>query len=111
MFLRHFIAIDGGSTDSGSSCLGRGVSKYARASTKLEWQGQMLAGEEAGCPLVVGTLGTCDRDSMVEWLIHITQKILAEQGPSANIVMLEPQQPAVRITKVRSKTPGCSGSR
>ena len=30
------IAIDGGSTDSGPSYLGRGVSKYSRASTKSE---------------------------------------------------------------------------
>ena len=30
------IAIDGGSTDSGPSYLGRGVSKYSRASTKVE---------------------------------------------------------------------------
>lgn len=32
------IAIDGGSTDSGPSYLGRGVSKYARESTKAEWK-------------------------------------------------------------------------
>ena len=29
------IVIDGGSTDSGPAYLGRGVSKYARASTKV----------------------------------------------------------------------------
>ena len=37
------IAIDGGSTDSGPSYLGRGVSKYARESTKAEWQGLIEA--------------------------------------------------------------------
>ena len=37
------IAIDGGSTDSGPAYLGRGVSKYARSSTKLEWAGLMEA--------------------------------------------------------------------
>ena len=37
------IAIDGGSTDSGPSYLGRGVSKYARASTKAEWRGLIEA--------------------------------------------------------------------
>ena len=30
------IVIDGGSTDSGPAYLGRGVSKYSRASTKVE---------------------------------------------------------------------------
>ena len=47
------IAIDGGSTDSGPSYLGRGVSKYARSSTKIEWAGLIHAAREAGCPLVI----------------------------------------------------------
>ena len=51
------IAIDGGSTDSGPSYLGRGVSKYARASTKVEWKGLIQAARDAGCPLVIGTAG------------------------------------------------------
>ena len=42
------IAIDGGSTDSGPSYLGRGVSKYARSSTKIEWAGLMEARAAAG---------------------------------------------------------------
>ena len=49
------IAIDGGSTDSGPSYLGRGVSKYSRASTKVEWAGLIEARAKAGCPLVIGT--------------------------------------------------------
>lgn len=91
------IAIDGGSTDSGPSYLGRGVSKYARASTKLEWQGLMLARAEAGCPLVIGTAGTCGSDSMVDWLVEITQEILTEQGLSAKIATLKSEQPAARV--------------
>ena len=42
------IAIDGGSTDSGPAYLGRGVSKYARESTKREWKGLMEARAAAG---------------------------------------------------------------
>ena len=37
------IAVDGGSTDSGPSYLGLGVSKYARSSTKTEWRELMRA--------------------------------------------------------------------
>ena len=44
------IAIDGGSTDSGPSYLGRGVSKYARASTKVEWKGLIEAARDADMP-------------------------------------------------------------
>ena len=82
------IAIDGGSTDSGPSYLGRGVSKYSRASTKAEWAGLMEAARQAGCPLVIGTAGTCGADSAVDWLWEITQEILTETGQNARVALL-----------------------
>ena len=91
------IAIDGGSTDSGPSYLGRGVSKYARASTKLEWSELIEAARQAGCPLVIGTAGTCGTDSAVEWLLDITREILSEQNHSAKIAVLRSQQPVERV--------------
>lgn len=91
------IAIDGGSTDSGPSYLGRGVSKYARASTKVEWKGLIAAAREAGCPLVIGTAGTCGTDSTVDWLVGITRECLAELGMTAKIATLKCQQPPERI--------------
>ena len=93
------IAIDGGSTDSGPSYLGRGVSKYARSSTKLEWAGLIDAARRAGCPLVIGTAGTCGAGSAVDWLVEITQEILAEQGASAKIAVLKSDQPAERVVE------------
>ena len=86
------IAIDGGSTDSGPSYLGRGVSKYARSSTKLEWAGLMDAAHRAGCPLVIGTAGTCGAGSAVDWLLDITKEVLAETGRSAKIAVLKSDQ-------------------
>ncbi|MGJ8615908.1 MAG: acyclic terpene utilization AtuA family protein [Sulfitobacter sp.] len=91
------IAIDGGSTDSGPSYLGRGVSKYARASTKLEWAGLMEARAQAGCPLVIGTAGTCGADSAVEWMLDITREIAAEQGRPLTIAVLRSQQDAAEM--------------
>jgi hypothetical protein len=91
------IAIDGGSTDSGPSYLGRGVSKYARSSTKAEWAGLMDAAHRAGCPLVIGTAGTCGAGSAVDWLLGITREVLAETGRSAKIAVLKSDQPAPRI--------------
>ena len=91
------IAIDGGSTDSGPSYLGRGVSKYARSSTKLEWAGLMDAARRAGCPLVIGTAGTCGAGSAVDWLVEIAQEILAEKGQRAKIAVLKSDQPASRV--------------
>lgn len=86
------IAIDGGSTDSGPSYLGRGVSKYARSSTKIEWAGLMEARAEADCPLVIGTAGTCGTDSAVDWMLDITKEIAEEQGRPVKIAVLRSSQ-------------------
>ena len=96
------IAIDGGSTDSGPSYLGRGVSKYSRASTKVEWRGLIEARAKAGVPLVIGTAGTCGADSAVDWLVGITEEIVAELGQSAKVAVLksgqDPDQVAQALT-------------
>lgn len=92
------IAIDGGSTDSGPSYLGRGVSKYARSSTKLEWSQLIDAARRAGCPLVIGTAGTCGAGSSVDWLVEITKEILAERNERAKIAVLKSDQPHERVT-------------
>ena len=86
------IAIDGGSTDSGPAYLGRGVSKYSRASTKNEWQGLMEARAKAGVPLVIGTAGTCGTDSAVEWLLDITREIAEELGQPVKVAVLRSSQ-------------------
>ena len=91
------IAVDGGSTDSGPSYLGRGVSKYSRASTKAEWRELMAARAEAGVPLVIGTAGTCGADSAVDWLLDITREIAAETGQRLRVATLKSGQPAARI--------------
>ena len=88
------IAIDGGSTDSGPFYLGKGVSKYARASTKAEWAGLLVARERAGVPLVLGTAGTCGTDGMVDWMVDITLEILSERGLHARIATLKSDQSA-----------------
>ncbi|MDB5664696.1 acyclic terpene utilization AtuA family protein [Cypionkella sp.] len=91
------IAVDGGSTDSGPSYLGRGVSKYSRASTKAEWRELMQARATAGVPLVIGTAGTCGADSAVEWLLDITREIANEEGMQAKVATLRSGQPKARI--------------
>lgn len=91
------IAIDGGSTDSGPSYLGRGVSKYARSSTKLEWGGLMAARAAANVPLVIGTAGTCGTDATVEWMLDITREIAVEQGTPLKVAVLRSSQDPDRI--------------
>ena len=91
------IAIDGGSTDSGPAYLGRGVSKYSRASTKIEWQGLMEARAKADCPLVIGTSGTCGTDSTVEWMLDITREIADELGQTIKIATLKSSQDPAKL--------------
>ena len=86
------IAIDGGSTDSGPAYLGRGVSKYSRSSTRVEWQGLMEARAQAGVPLVIGTAGTCGADSAVDWMLDITREIAADLGQNIKIAVLRSSQ-------------------
>jgi len=90
------IAVDGGSTDSGPAYLGRGVSKYSRASTKVEWQRLIEARARAGVPLVIGTAGTCGTDSAVDWMLDITREIADELGQGLKVAVLRSSQdPAV----------------
>ena len=91
------IAIDGGSTDSGPAYLGRGMSKYARSSTKTEWAGLMAARAEAGVPLVIGTAGTCGADATVDWMLDITREIASEQGTPLRIAVLRSGQDPAAI--------------
>lgn len=86
------IAIDGGSTDSGPAYLGRGVSKYSRTSTKVEWQGLIMARASAGVPLVIGTAGTCGSDSAVDWMLGITREIAEETGQRLKVAVLRSSQ-------------------
>ena len=69
------IAIDGGSTDSGPAYLGKGISKYSRASTRLEWKNLMEARQKICVPLIIGTAGTCGTDETVDWFLEITKEI------------------------------------
>lgn len=93
------IAIDGGSTDSGPSYLGRGVSKYSRASTRVEWQGLIEARVRAGVPLVLGTAGTCGADSAVDWLVGITREIAEATGQRLKIAVLKSGQSAETVVQ------------
>ncbi len=97
------IVIDGGSTDSGPAYLGRGVSKYSRASTKVEWQGLMVARQKAGVPLVIGSAGTCGTDSAVNWLLEITREIATELGQNLRIAVLRSSQSTSRIANAHQE--------
>lgn len=91
------IAIDGGSTDSGPSYLGKGISKYSRIATKIEWKGLMEARESAQIPLLIGTAGTCGTNSSVDWFLKITQEIAQELNQSLRIVIIRCSQDTEKV--------------
>jgi hypothetical protein len=97
------IAIDGGSTDSGPSYLGEGISKYSRVSTKVEWKALMEAREKAKIPLLIGTAGTCGTDSAVNWFLDITHEIAQELNQSLKIVIVRCSQDKSEVLKAYSK--------
>ncbi|MCF6305117.1 MAG: DUF1446 domain-containing protein, partial [Rhodobacteraceae bacterium] len=97
MQMPDIIAIDGGSTDSGPAYLGQGISKYSRASTRIEWRGLMIARAKINVPLVIGSAGTCGADSAVDWLLEITREIADELGQKLKITVLKSSQPNARI--------------
>lgn len=96
------IAVDGGSTDSGPAYLGRGVSKYSRATTRAEWRDLMLARAEAGVPLVIGTAGTCGADSAVDWLADITGELASELGQKLRLTRLYSGQNPLEVSRLHA---------
>ena len=93
------ICIDGGSTDSGPFYLGAGVSKYSDASVRSEWQELLAARAAAGCPLVLGSAGTCGTDAMVDAMLAATRAIAEAEGRRLRVATLKSEQPAVSVCK------------
>ena len=91
------ICIDGGSTDSGPFYLGAGVSKYSDASVRSEWQELLAARAAAGCPLVLGSAGTCGTDAMVDGMLAATRAIAEAEGRRLRIATLKSEQPAASV--------------
>ena len=91
------ICIDGGSTDSGPFYLGAGVSKYSDASVRSEWQELLAARAAAGCPLVLGSAGTCGTDAMVEGMLAATRAIAEAEGRRLRVATLKSEQPAASV--------------
>ena len=86
------ICIDGGSTDSGPFYLGAGISKYSDASVLSEWKELLDAREAAGCPLVLGSAGTCGTDGMVDWMLEATRDIAEATDRLLKVAALKSSQ-------------------
>ena len=88
------ISTDAGSTDSGPYYLGTGKGKYADAVLRRDMTQLMLAADEKGIPITVGTAGTCGSDLGVDTLAQICREIAAEHHLQKKIACIYTQQDA-----------------
>lgn len=86
------ISTDAGSTDSGPYYLGTGKGKYARAALKRDMAQLMLAADEKGIPITVGSAGTCGSDQGVDELAQICREIAQEHRLQKRITCIYTQQ-------------------
>ena len=91
------ICIDGGSTDSGPFYLGAGVSKYSDASVRSEWKELLAARAAAGCPLVLGSAGTCGTDGMVDHMLEATRSLAEAEGHRLKVATVKSEQPTASV--------------
>jgi hypothetical protein len=93
------IACDAGSTDSGPSYLGRGVSKVSRESVRHNLAILIPAAHRAGVPLIIGSCGTAGTDAGVDWTRDIAIEIARECRISPRIALLYSEQDKTTIKR------------
>jgi hypothetical protein len=97
------IAVDAGSTDSGPYYLGAGASKMTRKSIKRDLRQLMLARDELGVPLLVGSCGTSGTDAGVDWTAEICAEVAREEGLTARVALLYSEQSAASLEPLLQK--------
>jgi hypothetical protein len=88
----HFIASDAGTTDAGPFSLGSDQPAFAREAVKADLELVVLAGREAGVPVIVGSLGTAGSDSQVDWGLDIVREIAAERDLFLRVAVIKSEQ-------------------
>jgi Acyclic terpene utilisation family protein AtuA len=93
------IASDAGSTDSGPSYLARGVSKWNREAVKRDLEVLMVAGAQAGIPVLIGSCGTSGSNAALDWTRDIAVEIAQEQNLTPKIAVLYSEQDRATIKR------------
>lgn len=91
------IAVDAGSTDPGPHYLGSGEPLVSRFSTKRELTDLILAGRQAGIPLVVGSAGGAGDRRHVDWTLEIVREIARERGLHFKLASIYADVPLERV--------------
>ena len=64
---------------------------------RSEWKELLAARAAAGCPLVLGSAGTCGTDAMVEGMLAATRAIADAEGRRLRVATLKSEQPAASV--------------
>jgi hypothetical protein len=86
------IALDAGSTDSGPSYLGTGTAKTSAAAVERDLRTAIVAGREAGIPVLVGSCGTAGTDGGVDWMAEMAGRIAKEEQLSFKLARIYSEQ-------------------
>lgn len=91
------LAVDAGSTDSGPYYLGAAVSKMTDAATKHDLRQMMLARDQLGVPLIIGSCGTSGTNAGVDWMARLCEEIAVEEGLTATVALIYSEQTAAGL--------------
>lgn len=91
------IAVDGGSTDSGPHYLGSGQAKASLGALRDELKQLMVARQQLGVPLIVGSCGTCGSDMGVDLMRGLCQNIAIELGQTVRVACIYSEQSATTV--------------
>jgi hypothetical protein len=92
------IACDAGSTDSGPSALGSGRPKLSDEAVTRDLRHLLLARDELGVPLIIGSCGTSGRDDGVDHVADLVRDLCREHGLTLKLGRIYSSQPTTRLT-------------
>jgi hypothetical protein len=96
----HVIACDAGSTDSGPAALGSGTPKLSAQAVRRDLRLILLARQELGVPLIIGSCGTSGRDSGVDLTAALAREIAAEEGLHFRLGLIYAEQSADKLQRL-----------
>lgn len=99
----HFIAADAGTSDAGPFSLGTGEPAYSREAIKWDLQAILLAGRQAGIPVLIGSAGTAGGDVHVDYVLDIAREICVEQGFSLKTAVIKSDQSSAYLEELNAK--------
>lgn len=88
----HFIAADAGTTDAGPFALGSGRTAFTREAVRKDLGAMLAAGQKAGIPVIVGSVGTAGADVHVDGALDIVRDIATDLDVSLKVAVVRSEQ-------------------